>query len=119
MVAFTKDTCVRKTRIYGTLGEIECVGGQFIELTPHGKASEQIAFAKAPVETALTGHDGADYFLAKAFFSAVFSGDKSLILTGPQDTLVRCFRTFFRQSHSYQFYLFDLILFAVYLEQNI
>eukprot|EP01108_Squamamoeba_japonica_P009625 TRINITY_DN9087_c0_g1_i1.p2 TRINITY_DN9087_c0_g1~~TRINITY_DN9087_c0_g1_i1.p2 ORF type:complete len:180 (-),score=16.75 TRINITY_DN9087_c0_g1_i1:10-549(-) len=68
MVAHTKDICVRKTRIFGSLGEIECVDGRSIVLTRHGGESESIEFDGPPANTHLRGHHGADYYLAKAFF---------------------------------------------------
>ena len=79
--------CVRKTRIFGSLGEIECVDGRSIVLTRHGGESESIEFDGPPANTHLRGHHGADYYLAKAFFDAVRLDDASLILSGPQDTL--------------------------------
>ena len=36
---------------------------------------------------ALVGHGGGDYFLIKAFVQAIATGDRSHILSGPDDTL--------------------------------
>ncbi|XP_010873960.2 uncharacterized protein zgc:154075 [Esox lucius] len=89
MVAFTKDICNRRTTIYGSKGELSYDGNEirvFDFLT--GKATKHMAETRAPEAFGLCGHGGADYHLVEAFISAVVSGDSSLILSGPEETLL-------------------------------
>ncbi len=87
MIAFSVDVCVRRTRIFGTHGQLECVDGKRIVLQLFADKQEQIV----PFETAppgpLQGHGGADFFLAQSFVRAVLHNDRSLLLSGADDTL--------------------------------
>ena len=47
---------------------IVCRAEKSIELQVFGEAKTTIEFDRAPSGTALTGHGGADFFLARAFF---------------------------------------------------
>ena len=89
MVAFSEEICVRKTRIYGTLGELECDGKtirmvQFKDptLTPKKIVPESdFTFSK------MVGHGGGDWYLMDSFLAAVAFNNPSLILSGPEETL--------------------------------
>ncbi|WP_031087011.1 Gfo/Idh/MocA family protein [Streptomyces sp. NRRL WC-3549] len=86
MTAFTA-LDFRKTRIFGTRGSLEGDGRritlhdfltdtqQTFDLDPDGGAS------------AADGHGGADTELLRAFIAAVASGDRSLVGSGPYETL--------------------------------
>ncbi|MEU1249718.1 Gfo/Idh/MocA family protein [Micromonospora arida] len=77
----------RKTRIFGTLGSIEGDGRtlrvhdfltdtvETIDLDPDGDAS------------AADGHGGADGALIEAFIAAVATGDRSLVTSGPEESI--------------------------------
>ncbi|KAM9344491.1 putative oxidoreductase YteT [Pholidichthys leucotaenia] len=89
MVAFTEETCVRKTTIYGSRGELSYDGHEirvFDFLTQ--RATEHTASSKAHKNFGIAGHGDADYHLMDAFISAVANNDPSLIRSGPEDTLL-------------------------------
>jgi len=88
MVAFSEDICIRKTKIFGTKGE----------LTGHGESTISIFDFETQkttvykpldqdLKTQLTGHGGADYYLMRTFVDAVACGDPSKILSDAQETL--------------------------------
>jgi len=85
MTAFNKGSG-RKTRIFGTRGEIY----------GDDRTLEHVDFLTDAVETIdtsaedssiLGGHGGGDFGLMYAFVNAVAKNDPSLILSGPQETL--------------------------------
>jgi predicted dehydrogenase len=82
----------RKTRIFGTRGEIYGDGEKihiFDFLTDQTRDIDtEATSATADGEgTALGGHGGGDYGLMDRFVAAVASGDQSLILSGPDESL--------------------------------
>lgn len=88
MAAFSTEICERKTRIFGTLGQLEC-NGKHIE---HRDFASSITEVIQPVilgadDTALSGHDGADWFLMNRFIAAVAHSDPHLILSGADASL--------------------------------
>ena len=85
MTAFNKHEA-RKTRIFGTLGEIHG-DGRRIERFDFLTDGTEVIDTAAPDGTALGGHGGGDYELMKSFISAVAGNDPSKILSGPQETL--------------------------------
>jgi len=88
MVAFSKEICVRKTRIFGTQGEIEGDGKNihhFDFLTRETKS--YCPDDEFKVETSLSGHGGADYHLMSSFIEAVGLNDPTKILSNAQETL--------------------------------
>jgi hypothetical protein len=92
MVSTSKDVCIRKTRIFGSLGQLEIDGDRidhFDFLTMSQRVIPLIEDKEMPPKqgTRLAGHGGADWHLMNSFISAVASGDASKILTGPDDTL--------------------------------
>jgi predicted dehydrogenase len=88
MIAFSADVCVRRTRLFGTHGQLECLDGKCIVLQNFtDKVEQEIAFDKAPSGQRLQGHGGADFFLAQSFVRAILHNDRSLLLSGGADTL--------------------------------
>ncbi|KAJ2409139.1 hypothetical protein GGI10_004739 [Coemansia sp. RSA 2530] len=79
MVAFTKEICVRKTRIFGTLGELVGDGDMSIEV--YDFLSQKSTFHNPePVSSGpLSGHGGGDMGIIEAFVSAVATQDLALL----------------------------------------
>lgn len=85
MTAFT-EAVQRKTRIFGTRGEIYGNGSSiriFDFLTDATKTIE----VKETNTTILSGHGGGDYLLMDSFINAVAQNDARYILSGPEETL--------------------------------
>ncbi len=85
MTGFT-EVADRKTRIFGTRGEIYGNGSEirvFDFLTEQKKVTETHT-ADVPI---LSGHGGGDFHLMESFVSAVAERDRTKILSGPQETL--------------------------------
>ena len=92
MVAFTSRTCTRQTRVFGSLGEIECDGAtvslRTFSAPGRSQVFEPLAELGGSLEPGrLRGHGAADYFLMRDFVAAVRSGDHSHIYTGPRNSL--------------------------------
>jgi predicted dehydrogenase len=85
MTAFTEGNH-RKTRIFGTRGEIECNGDHirhFDFLT-----DRWTDHTLPPLDGTLAGgHGGGDYFLMQHFVDAVAGRDPARILSGPDESL--------------------------------
>jgi len=84
MTAFTKAGS-RRTRIFGTRGEIEG-DGRFIKIHDFLKNEDET------IDTQQTGgimkqHGGGDFGLMENFVNALLADDPSLIITGPQESL--------------------------------
>jgi predicted dehydrogenase len=85
MTAFTEANH-RKTRIFGTRGEIECDGHRirhFDFLTDRWTEHALPDLAG----TLAGGHGGGDYFLMQQFVAALAQGRSELILSGPDESL--------------------------------
>jgi hypothetical protein len=85
MTAFNKEAH-RKTRIFGTLGEIYGDGERihhFDFLTDQTTVIE----TNTADGSILGGHGGGDYGLMDRFVAAVAAGDQGLILSGPDASL--------------------------------
>lgn len=76
----------RKTRIFGTRGEIYG-DGEVIEIFDFLTRTKREVDTRAEEGTALSGHGGGDYGLMDHFVAAVASGDASKILSGPDESL--------------------------------
>lgn len=90
MVSFTKEICERKTRIWGTKGELEATNEKQVRVFDFVTGEETIYNTHgkpADVETRLDGHGYADFYLMQAFIDAVIKRDPSRVLAGPQETL--------------------------------
>ena len=86
MTAFTQMHLHRKTRIFGTRGEI-CGNGE--DLTLHDFATDRTeTFTGLADAEASAGHGGADQNMIDGFLDALETGDASKILSGPDDTLM-------------------------------
>jgi predicted dehydrogenase len=85
MMAFTKAR-QRETRVFGTKGEI--VGnGTIIEVHDFLKDSTETIDTSAEDPSSLSDHGGGDYALIDSFVDAVGEGNRSYILSGPEETL--------------------------------
>jgi predicted dehydrogenase len=85
MTAFTR-AGYRRTGIFGTRGELEGDGERIWVhsfLTDRTELHETESAASA----GLSGHGGGDYGVIDAFVRAVAHGDRSLILSGPEEAL--------------------------------
>ena len=112
MIAFSESISIRKTRIYGTLGELgwrlcwrfdlksqsskllhfvtnlDCDGSQILHTDFRREGNVTTYYnPRTDVATRMSGHDYADYHLMKAFIEAVFTGNASKVLSGPDETL--------------------------------
>ena len=85
MTAFT-EAANRKTRVFGTRGELEG-DGSTIRLFEFLSDRHTVIDTAAPDATILGGHGGGDYRLMKSFVDAVACEDSSKILSGPRETL--------------------------------
>lgn len=89
MIAFTKEVCTRKTRIFGTRGQLEG-DGRLITLFDFNTC-QTTSFCPVTEEAApytnLNGHDFGDYYLMKDFIDAVGLNDVSFISSTPEETL--------------------------------
>lgn len=98
-----KDTCARKTRVYGSRGQLEWDDASSNQVIEHydflsgqtyhidyKDAIPQIAKEKEQKKEnkniKLTGHGGSDYFLMDSFVEAVLRSDKSLVPTNVDDS---------------------------------
>lgn len=86
MVAFTEQTH-RKSRVFGTHGRIEC-DGERIDVLDFRTGDRTVHYVAGSYgSNAATGHGGGDAGLMDAFVAAVATGDRSLIRSGPADSL--------------------------------
>lgn len=85
MVAFTEST-PRRTRIFGTRGELQGDGLSLRLFDFLRETTTMIAIEAEPLP-GLRGHGGGDYRMLDRFVAAVATGNPTLILSGPQETL--------------------------------
>jgi len=85
MTAFNRAS-ERKTRIFGTLGELYG-DGRHIEHFDFLTEKTETIDTRDPQTIGTYGHGGGDYRLMQAFVAAVAAGDASKILSGPRETL--------------------------------
>ena len=85
MTAFTEANH-RKTRIFGTRGEIDCDGHHIRHFDFVSDTWVEHSLPELD-GTLAGGHGGGDYFLMKHFVDAVANQDSSPILSGPAESL--------------------------------
>jgi len=84
MMAFTEEICVRKTRIFGTRGELEA-DGKKIKVFNFLSQRSTFYTPDSPVEF-MSGHGGGDYQLMASFIDAVKTNNPNKICS-PENTL--------------------------------
>ncbi|WP_219509376.1 Gfo/Idh/MocA family protein [Nonomuraea ceibae] len=77
----------RRTRIFGTHGELSCDGRSVVVEDFRTGDSTTIAVTPTGDPTAGGGHAGGDERLMEAFVRAVATGDRDLIRSGPAESL--------------------------------
>lgn len=87
MIAFTEEICVRKTRIFGTKGELVGDGEKIKVFDFLTQTSTTYHPSDPNLMTALDGHGNADYYLMRTFVDAVASNDPSKVPCSAQETL--------------------------------
>jgi len=87
MVSFSHDICERKTRIFGSHGELECDGHNIIFHDFRGEGRTEKIFCDPMPPTRMSGHSGADYYLMRNFIQAIDKKKPSFVLSGPLETL--------------------------------
>ncbi len=85
MTAFTEQRD-RQVRIFGTRGEISG-DGAVIDLYDFASDAHTLTDTTTSEAGALAGHGGGDYGLMRAFVGALATGDRSLVLSGPEESL--------------------------------
>jgi predicted dehydrogenase len=85
MTAFTEATH-RRTRLFGTHGEIEGNGAE-IDIFDFRRDEHSVIDVSTSDATILGGHGGGDARLIESFVRAVGERNSSLILSGPKETL--------------------------------
>lgn len=88
MTAFTEAAGNRRTRIFGTYGELVGDGESIRVYDFLTRAEESIALAGDGAMNAAGGHGGGDSGLMDAFIEAVATGDPTRIKSGPRDSLL-------------------------------
>lgn len=73
----------RKTRIFGTKGEIEG-NGREIKVFDFLSDEETVFDTTGLEPSSMAGHGGGDYHIMEDFIKAVASGDQSLLSSGPE-----------------------------------
>ncbi|CAF0754184.1 unnamed protein product [Didymodactylos carnosus] len=89
MVAFTQEICVRTTRLFGTMGELKWEGRNKIIHDDFLTGDRTVYDEEENMNDAgiMSGHGGADYYAMDSFIKAVACNDRSLVGTGPQESL--------------------------------
>jgi predicted dehydrogenase len=77
----------RRTRLFGTHGELEGDGERVRVFDFLTRTGEVLSASPPGDATAGGGHGGGDWGLMDAFVRAVATGDRSLVLSGPHESL--------------------------------
>jgi predicted dehydrogenase len=86
MTGFTRDAGPRKTRIFGTKGEI--YGNEsHIEIYDFLTGSREVYEGNSADGTIIGGHGGGDMGLISSFITAIETNNPDEIITGPRETL--------------------------------
>ena len=86
VTAFT-ELDFRKTRLFGTSGSIEGDGRTLLVHDFVRDEKYEVVPESRGAASAADGHGGADDALVQAFLAAVRTGDRSLLLSGPAESL--------------------------------
>ena len=84
MIAFSEEICERKTKIFGTLGELNCNGS---EITVFDFLTKKKQRYEPLLDPGFSGHGGGDSKLIQAFVASVANPAKSTILSGEAESL--------------------------------
>ena len=94
VIAFSHEICQRKTRIFGTMGELDIDSHKIRHVNfktgqiKHYDIDKEMAAENVNNSTSLSGHGFADYYLMKSFIDAVRFNDPSKLLTNARETLL-------------------------------
>lgn len=88
VISTSKDMCVRKSRIYGSKGELE-IDGRIIHHFDYNsrKMTKIDPESEQPLNSNMIGHEGSDWHLMNSFVTAIERNDSSFILSGVEETL--------------------------------
>jgi len=88
MVATTKDLCIRKTRIFGSKGELDIDGDIIKHFDFNSQKYQIINLENNNIKTELIGHGYADFHTMDSFVKSLYnSDDENKISTGPDESL--------------------------------
>ncbi|CAL8082801.1 unnamed protein product [Orchesella dallaii] len=90
MIAYTEQMCYRKTKVFGTKGELEGDGNDTLKHFDFLTRSTRVVrpSLEYPDEgISSSGHGGGDYGLMRSFVHACVTGNKNYVLSGPHETL--------------------------------
>eukprot|EP00123_Amoebidium_parasiticum_P008458 comp18819_c1_seq2/m.20802 comp18819_c1_seq2/g.20802 ORF comp18819_c1_seq2/g.20802 comp18819_c1_seq2/m.20802 type:complete len:115 (-) comp18819_c1_seq2:300-644(-) len=88
MVATTEALCERKTKVFGSLGEITNTNINEVTLRDFRTNTTETFDCRPQLNgSALQGHGGADFYIMDSFVRAVAEINPTLILTAPRATL--------------------------------
>jgi len=90
MIAFTESMCARKTKIFGTKGELDGDGENKLVHFDFLTRSSKVIHPSEEVDNREfidSGHGGGDFGLMRAFVNACVTGNKNYVVSGPQETL--------------------------------
>ena len=93
MVATSEKLCDRQVHVYGSLGELRCMGLNdnkvtLVEFAALGPARVKV-FEEASMDMGeLGGHGGADFHFTQTFVDAVRMGNGSRISTGAMESFL-------------------------------
>eukprot|EP01127_Copromyxa_protea_P016480 TRINITY_DN4904_c0_g1_i1.p1 TRINITY_DN4904_c0_g1~~TRINITY_DN4904_c0_g1_i1.p1 ORF type:complete len:425 (-),score=102.06 TRINITY_DN4904_c0_g1_i1:125-1399(-) len=79
MVAFSEEVCTRKTRIFGTRGEIVGDGEKSIKVFTFVDRQKKEYFPDPPAHPEMNSHGGGDFGLMESFVKAVSTNNPSLV----------------------------------------
>eukprot|EP00929_Paragymnodinium_shiwhaense_P042057 TRINITY_DN21834_c0_g1_i1.p1 TRINITY_DN21834_c0_g1~~TRINITY_DN21834_c0_g1_i1.p1 ORF type:complete len:541 (-),score=91.67 TRINITY_DN21834_c0_g1_i1:52-1674(-) len=88
MASTSERLCERETKVYGSLGELSTTGPSSVRHVDFRTGEVKEYFAQDAGEVQLKGHGGADQLLVDSFVRAMRKRDKSLVLTGPEESLL-------------------------------
>ncbi|OMH81349.1 putative oxidoreductase YteT [Zancudomyces culisetae] len=98
MIAFTEDLCIRKTKIYGSKGELITDGIGEITVFDFATCKKTVVhpheMEQYKVYSDLFGHGGGDYGIISSFIDSLIYNDPSLNKSGAYESLLSHMYTF-------------------------